>query len=333
MKKLFKYIPFALFSLAMSSLIFSCDDKEFDFNGNNGAVFLSTPTSTMVNSKANTFYGSFEKTPIGVFGEMNIKFPVRSTVPVGNQVEVILESEAGLVENYNLTHKTSYLMAPDNLFVLKNNKLTIKSGQYLSDDSIEVAIDKDKLVDLEAKEFLLPISITSLKGNLAISENKKTIFLAIKISENNIWNDATKNNIQGTLVVDRSNFTASTSAPLKVQNGSFKDIFDGNKYSTWTMSSVKEIPFIVDLGKDYEVTGINSNYYGWNPVIQANQKIYSSLDNSKWDLIGTTSKSNQDVIFYKAINMRYIKWTAPVISVWGGQEASLNISEFNVYTK
>lgn len=336
MKKLFEYIPFALFSFVMSSTFISCNDDEvYDFEGNNGAIFVSTPTSTMVNNIANTFYGSVKKTPIGAFGEVSVKFPVRSTVPVGNQVEVELGTEVALVENYNAVHATSYLAAPANLFNLKNNKLTIKSGQYLSNDSIEITINKDKITDLEVKKYLLPVTITSIKGNLAISENKKTIFLALAVSEDpdNIWDDAKSTNIQGALVVDRSNFKASTTATLKTQNGSYADLFDGDKYTMWTMTSAQEIPFVVDLGKDYDVTGINSNYYGWSSAISINQKVYGSLDNQNWDLIGTKTNSSQDIIFYKAVKMRYIKWTAPVVKTWRGEEASLNISEFNVYTK
>lgn len=333
--KVLNYIPALLLTFSAASTLVSCSDESYDFNGNEGLVFVSTPTSTTVNSLPNTFYGKVKKTPIGAFGEVSFKFPVRATIPAPSDINVVLEADNKLVNAYNAAHGTAYLSAPEQVMVLNNKSVSIKSGSYLSTDSIEVTIDKAALGELEAKTYLLPVSISSCSGALSCSEAKKTVYVVLAVSEDvdNIWDDATTNDIQGQLVADRSGWSASTSATLKTQNGTFASIFDGDKYTMWTMTCAQEIPFVVDLGKPYEVSGISANYYGWYSVIPANQKVYASLDNEKWELIGTTTKADQNTFFYKATSMRYIKFNAPVVKSWRGEEASLNISEFNVYAK
>lgn len=335
MKKIFKNITLAVFLFMVPGVLVSCsDDAIYDFEGNSGFVFLSTPTSTTVKSLPNTFYVKVKKTVIGLISEENVKFPVRSTIPVSKNVEVTLEVQNNRVADYNKTHGTSYDIMPEDILVLKNKNVQIQRGSYLSQDSVEISFHKEKGTELEAKNYMIPIVIKSVNGDLKVSDNKNVIYLLVSVSEDldYIWDDASSANMQGQLVTDHTSWKVSTTAALKTQNGDFSKLFDGNDYTIWNMTSSSDIPLLFDLGKEYDVTGIYNSYYN-SGIITSNQIISVSSDNINWTAIGAPARTMSKIIFYKAVKLRYIKWTVPTTTNWRGTEASFRLGEFNVYTK
>lgn len=330
----FKYMSVVI--VALSFVVTSCNQKEdYDFDGGTEAVFVSSPTATNVNSKPNTFVGVINKTPIAVFGEVSAKFPVRSTIPAKNTIEVTLGIDNDLVKQFNEKNGTNYAALSADLVAFKNNPLTIEKGQYLSKDSVSVSIplDNEKIAQLEVKDYIIPIAIKKVNGGLGISQNMNVVYLLLKMKEDadNIYDIVPTD--KGTLLssAERNAWTVVTNNSSFNVNTSV--LFDGNLNNniSYTISSLTtSTSFIVDMKRIYpSLSGINIYFYSSRYNLKK-ADVYSSQDNSTWTLEGNVTNSNGtwDLIFYKNVSARYLKFVPIEVSSSG-----VYMKEFNVYTK
>ena len=330
----FKYISVVL--VALSLAVTSCNQKEdYDFDGGTEAVFVSSPTATNVNSKPNTFTSEINKTPIGVFGEVSAKFPVRSTIPAKNIIQVTFGVDNDLIKQFNEKNGTNYAALSADLVVFKNNTLTIEKGQYLSKDSVSVSIplDNEKIAQLEVKDYIIPVAIKTVNGGLGISQNMNVVYLLLRMKEDtdNIY-DAVPTN-KGTLLSSGERGTWTITTANSSFNGNTSVLFDGNTsnyiyYSTSSLTS--NTSFIVDMQRVYSsLSGINIYFYSSRYNFRK-ADVYSSQDNTNWTLEGNVTNLNGtwDLIFYRNISARYLKLVPREVSSSG-----VYIKEFNVYTK
>lgn len=325
-----KYLPVILFSL--SAGLSSCDEKHYDFDGGPGTIYVSTPTSTQVNSTPNTFVGHVLKTPVGVVGQVKAEFPIRSTVPVKENTTVSVGVDNGLVDAYNQKYGTTYSTLPTDMVEVSNQNPVIAAGQYLSADSVKLNINTEKVATLESKIYLVPVKITEVKGSLQISENYHTVYLLVNIAEDtdNIW-DVTpeeKGNLLGT---ERQAWTVTTANSSF--GGSVGVLFDGNSnnYLNYRVQSYDEnTGFTVDMQQSYQtLSGLKIEYYSSSYGIRE-AEIYTSEDGHEWNLQGHVNNTNGtwDLAFYSPVSARYLKFVVRQVASYG-----VYFREFNVYTK
>jgi hypothetical protein len=90
-----------------------------------------------------------------------------------------IAADFSLVESYNTDHKTAYEPLPDECFALSMTSLVIENGNSYS--GIAKLFLAPGGLDTE-KEYLLPVVIQSVTGNVAVNEGKKTAYWAFGFS-------------------------------------------------------------------------------------------------------------------------------------------------------
>lgn len=106
--------------------------------------------------------------------------PVRCTKPAPADLTIRLDIDPSLVDSYNQTNGTNYTLLKS--AQLENATLQIKKGEYISVDSLKVHYTDMAEFQNGAENYLLPISITSVKGSsVSVSENSR-IYLTFSSS-------------------------------------------------------------------------------------------------------------------------------------------------------
>lgn len=171
MKTLFKYLWMGAAVAVSLPLFTACDDDEatdpYDLN----YVYIYSPAEADNNLeyKGNgTFITSID--------EECVINPVRCTKPAPEDITVNLEIAPSLVESYNQEHGTSYTLLKG--AKLENSSLTIKKGEYMSEQSLRVVYTDMSEFQNGTEKYILPIAISSIQGgNGLISENTSKVFL------------------------------------------------------------------------------------------------------------------------------------------------------------
>ena len=171
MKTLFKYLWMGAAVAVSLPLFTACDDDEatdpYDLN----YVYIYSPAEADNNLeyKGNgTFITSID--------EECVINPIRCTKPAPEDITVNLEIAPSLVESYNQEHGTSYTLLKG--AKLENSSLTIKKGEYMSEQSLRVVYTDMSEFQNGTENYILPIAISSiLGGNGLISENTSKVFL------------------------------------------------------------------------------------------------------------------------------------------------------------
>lgn len=134
----------------------SCSsDESYDVKGNPAdLVFLSKATQK-------EFTGVIYHTPVGEFGSAKAYFPAQIQRPTTGDVTVSVVADTSLVSKYNDAHGTSYVSAPaDVLGSLKVKNATIKQGEYITTDSVEVEVPQESFAKLTAPAYLIPLKLS-----------------------------------------------------------------------------------------------------------------------------------------------------------------------------
>ena len=131
MKINIKYAALSLLAVAGITMASCSDDESYDVYGN---------PQNLVYFKANadnTFTGTVAHTPVGDFGGVDAKFPVRILRPASCDTKVTAMVDASLVDVYNAEHNTEYKAMPESAVNLGGMTVTIKKGAVVADDSIK----------------------------------------------------------------------------------------------------------------------------------------------------------------------------------------------------
>lgn len=282
-----QFIYSGLLALIIACLFSCSDDKTYDFPGDPGKIYVRIQTEHMVNSTRNLVNVNLARTPIGSFGKAEVKFPVHTTMPAGSRIEVTLEIDDSLVKTYNAENGTEYIAVNSSWVSVTNNTLIIEQGEYASSDSIVVKIDEDKQMEMELGQYMIPIKIREVKGNMVVSENSNTIFMLVSVKEDPY----------AIPLADRTGWTiADCSSEEKYGesggNGFASCVLDGNYYSFWHSewyfnSAVPPHYLTIDMGKEAEMVGFQyvtrNNYAGFPKTIVVD----TSLNGMDWMPAGT----------------------------------------------
>jgi hypothetical protein len=168
-------------------------------------------------------------TPVSVSGTTSVKIAPRATRELVTDVQVSIEADTTLVQQYNKRNNKSCLLLPANTYqIVHPAALTIKAGT-VSSDSMGIEITHPELLN-NAGGYVLPLRIVKVDGKdkgVLISSNQPAAFINVTYAFNNIkdeqvplassimsrtgWNVTVSNTTTGALgpaMLDGSNTTA-----------------------------------------------------------------------------------------------------------------------------
>lgn len=158
-----KYIKFGIIA-ALALLLGSCTEADkFDPNKE---VILMTGTDS-----APLLKFTVEETP------STYPITVSTTGKAKEDITVSIKVDNSLVEKYNAENKTSYYATPEGVVALEKSQVVIEKGKATSDISLLSVVSADEFVD--GRIYIIPVTITDVKGGLEVLESSRTIYLRI----------------------------------------------------------------------------------------------------------------------------------------------------------
>lgn len=97
-------------------------------------------------------------------------------------IEINFELDPDAVKNYNTIHKTNFFSIPEEALKIESNVSVIKAGTSTSTPIDVKLISTSSLV--AGRNYLIPLTIKSVNGNIKVLEASKTVFLKIARSMN-----------------------------------------------------------------------------------------------------------------------------------------------------
>lgn len=269
-----------LFSLIATSFLSCSDDETYTFPGNSGKVYVRLQSSNMVNSVANVVDAKIAKTPVDIFGDAVVAFPIRSTMPVGGSLTATFGIDNSLVEAYNAKHETEYQKVDESMLVINGQNLTIEKGQMESAEMVEVKVDPAKMEALEVGDYLVPIKLMSATGGMTVSENWNTVYLHIAVS-----------NDPGSMpFADRTGWTIADCSSEEVygENAPASNALDGDWSSFWHTEWAYNAPnpphhITIDMGKVGVFAGFQYVTRSSGRGVPQELVVEASLDNETWE--------------------------------------------------
>lgn len=254
--------------------------------------------------------------------------PVEIAVPFTNKWNIIckLKNDQSLVDEYNASNNTFFALLPTDQYVAPA-KIELKEGENSS------VVNYQLSDDLLPGNYLLPVQIDEIDATIGgkptdvlIPDTKTSILYAL-IKEGN--------------KVDKSAWSivsATTEEPTGegVGNGKAIHLIDGNNetfwHSKWSGGNTP-LPYeiVIDMKQNVHVAQIEllPRGRGSNNPLQL-VRFEGSMDNSKWENLGSFAFANQDkplVYAVKSTKCRYIKL---IIPDEGGNQRVAAIRELDV---
>lgn len=314
----------------------SCnDDESYDFPGDSmSRVYIKPYTG-------NDFL--IVHTPVMSISSLDLKIPVYVTRGHSENIKATLVVDNSLIDAYNTANGTSYEALPEQALLVENPTVTIPAGSYSSADSLHLSINEEVVSQLRSETgYIIPVKLVSAEGgNAAISTNMVSSYVVagVEVKTGMVNEEASDEDTQGTLVSERSGWTAYIEEADGVTvNGEVASLFDGNSSSEWSASSSQPFHVVFDMQETQNVTAVTAwySYYGWYDYCSfpKGTRMEYSQNGTDWQELGTLPYIyGKNVVLYAPVPMRYIRAEIPVISNWYGEEASITIGEFNVYVK
>lgn len=312
----------------VSCLLSACGkEAEFDVKGDPSTKVFFQSASTTVKDY-NTYRFSIINTPAGTKGNVSLSLPVFTTLPSSGSLKVSMLVDNSLVATYNAQNGTDLKSVPADVIDLAAVRLNIAQGQQKSADSLKINIASAKLSLLTEKAYLLPVKIADVIGdtNTAVSSNQNVVYVIISTSFSELYDAPTNSEMVGSIIPDRSAWTATINQPLA--GGDMQNIFDGDVNSYFFITSTPNT-FIVDLNQNITgITGIRLKSY-FSVYGLTETKLLSSIDGLNWTEYGSARVAlgdSQYIQLYKGITARYLR-----LDITGWQNNFIALTEFDVY--
>ncbi len=334
MRTVYKHILYAgIIALSIAGFS-SCDEDEtYDFPGD--------PYNRVYMQDKSTGY-KIVQTPISTLSNVDFKTSLKCTQKASEDIKATVEIDNSLIEAYNAENGTNYEAMPTSAILIENATMTIPAGGMAAVDTLRLTLtnDETELGSLNSENgYIIPLSIgTTMGGDSQASSNIYTNYLIVTVTEDNVNHEAVESDITGALVVDQTNWTASTNGSISSWNSPIDAIFDGAMSTYFYISSSSEdLHLDINMGKAYTFNAITF-YYGYDygswgryeyDGLLEGMTIYISSDGLKWDSVGEVSSPSKFCVFYAPITTQYIRIVSPV-STYG---ATMSGGIFNIYEK
>lgn len=238
----------------------------------------------------------------------DVKVPVYISREVEKDVQVKLSLDTALVKKYSKEQMIDYKLFPEECVNFKNNTVTIKAGQRVSSDSIQMTLQNtDKLT---IGRYVFPISISSTSDtSIGIEENMKEIYFKVIVTESYI--SVSRDALTDATDLDRTKFVITSDAWADT-----KKLVDNN-YNTYWYAYDRE-PLNIDLGSEQDIFGLSlspgySSYGSYFPKVlvlkgSLDGKTYTDIDKcTMLTPTGSSSKPDIQYIKFKKTHLKYLR--------------------------
>ena len=294
------------------------------------------PTVYTVCGTDNVFTGKVVHHNIaGSKASVNASFNAMCTDNSGYSVKASVD--ASLVDAYNSSHNTNYAALDASYVQITGSPCEIASGSNKSKGQISISLKGNVSKLTNANGYLVPVKLSA--DGAVTSTGRGVVYVVVNVETSTaLFKESfSVSEIEGTQVADRSGWSV-LEYDDSIYSGSYNDLFDGST-TTYIRTWGGPISFTVDLGKEYNMTGIvitartdRSNYSRYQPNTML---VSASLDGKTYTELGTASTSDATLVasspssyvsFYAAQKVRYLKIEA-------SYSGNMGTSEFNIYAK
>lgn len=326
-----KYV--LLLAVALCILTSCKKDQVFDVNGDEtNRVFFNVENYTVKNYNSFAFF--VKQTPTGsVANDIKAEFPVRLTQQAVQEIKVSYAVDNSLISAYNSQNKTNYVALPAGVAEWSTAQLTIAQGATLSTDVLKFSVAKEKLPQLTAAGYVVPVKITSVNGakNTEVSSNASIVYVVITTVQSNVYDSPIVTDMTGTInTAARPTWSATLDAALT--SGTLANLFDTSTSTSWYVSPAKAVTLTVDMAAARSnITGIRF-HTSTTTYALTTANVWTSIDGLTWVSQGTANFSvvnaYQYIKFYSAVNARYVKLD---ITGWRSGSTRIMMTDFNIY--
>ena len=343
----YTYVGFTeLFEASNLRLTFDCPNSSssrrrvtefnvYELDGADPSVYTLAGTD-------NVFTGKITHHVVaGTFGSANATFTATVTHASETGYDVVALVDNSYIDDYNAANGTSYVeINPANVEI--SGMITrIEAGATTAESAVTVSLKGDLSKLTNTNGYLIPVKLVT--SGAVTSAKRGVVYLAVDVVESDakLMDGFTPASIQGSIVADRSAWTileCDEGGVYDPATTGYSNLFDGST-TTYVRTWGGPVSFTIDLGMEYEMTGLqitartdNNTYAGYQPN---SVMIMASLDNAVFTEIGTASKTDGTLVsekpsswaaFYAPQKVRYLKIEASYGS-------NMGTAEFNIYAK
>ena len=251
--------------------------------------------------------------------------PVRCTRPAPNDLKITFSIDESLIDAYNKEHETNYALLKNAQLV--NPELSIKKGEFISADTLKVRYTDMSEFRNGTANYILPVTITEVKGGGVTVSESKTFYLTYK-STLILMEEADSPN--GTKIDDRANWSVLMNGKDTDDDGtSISAVIDGNN-GTYIYSESEETELLFDLKKKEQISSIALTFYAWYYAAK-NVSVAMSVDGTNYEELGYVNLSNTGnniINLYKKKSVQFVKMKFMGFNYY----TALAIKEINMYT-
>jgi hypothetical protein len=324
--------------LLAASLFVACsDDEKYDVVGNpDNLVYFKA-------NAENTITGTIVHTPVGHFGAVDAKFPVRILRPATQETRVTVTIDNSLINAYNEANGTNYVAMPESAIDASRLTVTIPKDSIAARDTIVVKVLESAFPNLNEKAYLLPIRISQVQGDGKGSEERGIGYVLVSTEDKLIKEIGSADDVLGSVLTDYAGWTAKYSTGAEINAG---ELFDGSLENGPQLrtdgNEGKNTCVIVDMQKQQNVSGFRLARYwksywgGWwiEEYYFSSVHIDLSNDGTTWTEAGTALEADmpkadgyQYISFYGPVPARYLRLT-----IESGESAVSSLAELGVFT-
>lgn len=247
--------------------------------------------------------------------ELEIYFKVNANFIAQRDIDYTLELDPSLIEAYNESRGTDFVMLPEDAYDIDLNGGTIK--QHLSSDMFKIDFHRNAIIPTDGPSkfgnYMLPIRIKSLSSSNIDPEKDYVLYavqvIPVEISKSK-WTVIECNN---TLEDE------PTATPEMISKFDPSMLIDGDKSTYWrtAFSDEQTLPYyvVIDLGQDRNLFKLEAAVPSTRAdKSYANNKagyVEVSMDNETWTKVGewsTLSYTSTMSSTLEACTARYVKF-------------------------
>lgn len=307
-------------------------------------VDSTDPTVYTICGTDNVFTGKVtHHVTAGSFGSISGSFSAMVTHVSDAGYDVVAMVDNSLVDSYNATHGTSYSAVDPAMVDLTGFITNIPAGATQASSQVSVALKGDVSSLTDKNGYLIPVKLVS--GSAVTSAKRGAAYFVVNVAESDakFMEGFAVADVKGTLVADRSAWVlleCDEGGVYDPATTGYDNLFDGDT-RTYVRTWGGPVSFTVDLGKEYDLTGLsltartdNNTYATYQPT---SIQIMASLTGDEYTNLGTVAKADGTLVssnptsyvaLYEteSVKVRYLKIEASYGS-------NMGTAEFNIYAK
>lgn len=308
-----KLMKFAFAGLMALIAFSSCsDDETYDVAGNDGFVFARadygiTSTGLLELKMSKTFFGALG-------ADRKVSFPIRSTMPAKDPINVTCKVDNSLVAAYNEKHGTKYAEVTPDMLSINGPQFVIKKDSVESDSRVEISFNQDNLDKVELGKYLVPFKLEMVSGGMAVSQKYNVVYALITVN-----NDISASDIP---LADRSKWSVIdfSSQEIEGENAAATNAIDGKDGTFWHTQWQARLPapphhITIDMGEVVKYVGFQYMNRSSSRGCATKMRVEVSTDNKIWTEVGTYDDLPQygggeyKKLLNKVYEVRYFKYT------------------------